>query len=751
MAATPAWMLKMDAATRMIIPFNDGPDKQKGLAWASDQHPFRVSPQEGAVVDLLVKLDDPASVSRLEALGARPHVRVGDIVGIRIPPDGLQRLAEAPFVRFIEISKPGYPTTDASRASIRADLVHEGFGLPQSYQGEGTVVGIIDTGIDFTHPDFSDDNGSRIQYVWDMSGTSATDRPTDIDPSFTWGREYTKAQIDDDPGQVQLRDPDGAIGHGTHVAGIAAGGGRANPIYQGMAPKADLVFVKGTRDPTSAQGPRESDLLAAFVYVFERAAQLGKPAVANLSLSIRTGPRDGTSLLEQAFSDLTGPGRLIVTSVGNNGFDPVHAGGLVLPDTINATLLQTNNPDNALVDLWYKPGAVTAVQLVAYALNSPDVLAASEWVAVGSQQGVDVPIVFRGASGQPLGLALIDARTTQDARNGDGNVFIFISSNNSPLIDISQVRWGILVSGGATEERVDLWTFGGVFEDEVVGLSEMHEIPGDTDYTITSPATATKTIAVGSFVSKTVWTDIDGTTHQWQDPIPGNPIPPLGQRSAFSGNGPTRDGRNAPDVLAPGQLIVSALSSHVTEGVGVDRDRIVEGGMYRFIIGTSQSAPHVTGVLALMLQADPTLDYDQAVQILRETARLEADDDDVPNTELGWGRLDALAAVQRTLQRAGPVAIDDEGELPDAVVLHPNYPNPFHPFTSIAFTLPANARVTLTIYDVLGREVAQLADAWFSAGTYTVPFDGNGLSNGLYVYQLRVAGQTHTRKMLLLK
>ena len=340
---------------------------------------------------------------------------------------------------------------------------------------------------------------------------------------------------------------------------------------------------------------------------------------------------------------------------------------------------------------------------------------------------------------------------TQDARNGDGNVFIFISSNNNPTIDITRVRWGILMRSGATAERVDMWTVGGAFEDQVIGLPEVHQIPGDTDYTVTSPATATKTIAVGSFVSKTEWTDIDGTTHQWQDPIPGNPTPPPGQRSAFSSKGPTRDGRMAPDMLAPGQLIVSTLSSHLTEGIGVDRDRIVEGGMYRFIIGTSQSAPHVTGVLALMLQADPTLDYDQAVEILRETARVEASDDATPNTELGWGRLDALAAVQRTLQLAGPVAIDDENGLPDAVTLHQNYPNPFHAFTTIDFTLPVNAPVTLTIYDVLGREVAQLADAWFTVGTYTVPFDGSGLSNGLYVYQLRIAGQTHTRKMLLVK
>ena len=134
--------------------------------------------------------------------------------------------------------------------------------------GRGVVVGIVDTGIDLAHADFRAASGqTRIKYLWNQpwSGTPPA--------GFNYGAEYSEAQIN--AGGANHHDDDG---HGTHVAGIAAGNGRATGNgyaayrYVGMAPEADLIVVKMRNS--------DSDLINGVNYVFTRAAAMGKPAVA---------------------------------------------------------------------------------------------------------------------------------------------------------------------------------------------------------------------------------------------------------------------------------------------------------------------------------------------------------------------------------------------------------------------------------------------------------------------------------------
>src|SRR5690606_930057 len=158
------------------------------------------------------------------------------------------------------------------------------------------------------------------------------------------------------------------------------------------------------------------------------------------------------------------------------------------------------------------------------------------------------------------------------------------------------------------------------------------------------------TIAVGSYVTGNAWTDIDGSQRQWQNPNPdhnpqgGNVVPTIGQHSYFSSKGPLRDGRTAPDIAAPRELIFSAMSSHLTANDGCDRALPRNGGSYLGMHGTSMATPHATGVVALMLEADPTLDAAKVRQILSETARADAHTGTLPNNKSGAGKIDAQAA-----------------------------------------------------------------------------------------------------------
>jgi hypothetical protein len=102
------------------------------------------------------------------------------------------------------------------------------------------------------------------------------------------------------------------------------------------------------------------------------------------------------------------------------------------------------------------------------------------------------------------------------------------------------------------------------------------------------------------------------------------------------------------------------------------------------------------------------------------------------------------------------VGYDDGNNLPKGFALGQNYPNPFNPSTIIEFTLPHRQRISLTVYDLLGRKTAVLSDGVFEAGTHAITWDGRDFTgaraaSGVYLYRLKADQEQSTRKMILLK
>ena len=626
---------KLDVHARRLMDASERMGKQ-GLSDLADEVDSFVSLHKEASGRILVDVFIELSGGRPEMLHqADVRLQVGNIVVARVPVDQLRSLAGTAGVRRIEASTLRMPTNLAARSETGVDKVHAGTGLPRSYRGEGVVVGVLDSGIDFTHPDFSDPSGTRIRYLLEFTEDGGQ-------------KEWTKAQIDANPAAVTERDGNGAGGHGTHVTGIAAGGGRVNPQMTGVAPAADIIFVKGIRDPDSNGGFSDADVVAGTEYVFTRAAEMGKPAVVNLSLGSNWGPLDGTSLYEQALSSLTGPGRIIVAAAGNEGYDVIHAGGESVADLPNQTLFHPAGQDDMIMGLWYEPGIIDEVNVAILDLvdNMLTPVAATGWIPAGGFLN-PTPLEYEN---EVAGYVYVDAETTSDPQNGDGFVFFNIGTEGNEQIDPSKYVWAVY-SRGSAAGHVDLWISGGEFEPVMLGFAGVNELPGNSQQTVGSPATARQVISVGSYVTTNTWVDVDGARREWLNPDPFNPgygiVPVLGQPSYFSSRGPTRDGRTAPDIAAPGEFIFSTLSSHLTAGTGFDREDVLSGGSYVGLQGTSMASPHAAGIVALMLQADPTLDYDGVVQILRETARADALTEAVPNNRFGAGRIDAHRAVQQ--------------------------------------------------------------------------------------------------------
>jgi len=674
------------------------------------------------MVSLFIRTADADAVRRIvEGEGGKVFTRAGDILIARTPLSVIRRIAEHPAVGGIESARFMTPALNASRAEIRADMVHAGSNLPRAYTGKDVVVGVVDSGIDWKHPDFqwpTTPATSRVQYLWDMSdSTSGNSTP----PSeYGYGREYTKSQIE--TGLCLERDLEDGGGHGTHVAGTAAGGGRWNTDYRGIAPESDIVFVKGFR---SGPGFKDTDVINGCDYIFKRAARLGKPAVINLSLGGQSGAHDGTSLYEQALDALTGPGRIIVAAGGNEGDSRIHlhykTGGDERKPRVTFFRAAQESPV-VVLDIWYSGGPVN-IGLAWYS-PAPSLIGYFDAVPAGGSLDLE-PVMFGSTILALAGIENIGA----DPSNGHGHAAVVLMgvSEDMPLSDII---FGLYTYGTGT---LDGWAMRGEFAPNA--NEENFIMPGDYNSTVGTPGTAKRLITVGSYVTKNAWVDLNGVTRQ-QD---GNPV--IGELSSFSSLGPTRDGRMKPDISAPGEVIVSTLS----EDCGAADEKILFGNGYQKMQGTSMASPHVTGTVALMLERNAVLDVPEVLSALTQSARKDQFTGQGNGNRFGHGKLDAYAAVQRVTPRKR------NGEVPSSYSVSA-YPNPTAGSAVIVYTLPQAGRVTLRVFDALGREVGAPADGWSEAGEYRAVFDASKLPDGVYFYSLqsgagRIGGRlTHVRR-----
>ena len=665
----------------------------------------------------------------LASLGIHVVADLGSICVAEAPLSRIRAAAALDGVRSIELSKLSKSLLDVSRVQTGVATVQTGGGgLDRAYRGGGVAVGILDSGIDWSHPDFLNSAGkTRIRSLFDYA----------VAPN---GREWTPTEID--AAQCTEIDGPGSGGHGTHVAGIAAGGGRRNAAYIGMAPDADIVFVKGIRDQNSEGGFDDADVLAGSQFIFNKARGLGESAVINLSLGGQLGPHDGTSLYEQALSSLVGPGRIIVAAAGNEGSQYIHGGYTATPGTGYTDAKETlwgveQGAPGSLVDLWYPAPESVYVGVAVYAAgnyNTPLIYT--------------IPPIAPGQYFTRLatayGLISIDARTAADPNNGARHAMITVEDTTASGLNSNYV-WSIYTFGSGT---FDMWVAAGGFFAGPMGGLPSYFVPGDNNKSVGSPATAQKVIAVGSYVTKTSWVDARGNTEV-------QPGATLGAISTFSSLGPSRDGRMLPEVVAPGEEIISALSSAVTP----DSTDILQGGGLQKLQGTSMAAPHVTGIVALMLEKNRYLTPENVLSLLESTATPTG----APNNTWGWGKVNAVAALLAT-----PPSIGCSGSVPTSADLDCDevhrlegaqfavWPNPTRGAMSIGFSLPSPQRVHLGIYDLSGRLIRQVTAGMQGPGVHQIVWDGKSSSggpvaNGVYFAKLTTPQARHVSRIVVLR
>ncbi len=308
--------------------------------------------------------------TRLREAGFRVQARLGTVYTGVLPADGLPDLLRLSEVRFVQASRRLRANGAPARVAREVDI-EKGRGtafrpLPQSMTGAGAVVAYIDTGVDVFHQDFRTLGGTtRIKFLLDLSDPGDVNDDGVLDGLGPFGGTlYTEAEINAALGSGTMNEKD-TTGHGTHGLSIAAGD---DPDLPGLAPAADLVVVKATREDGSL-GFWSADVVNALAFVDEKAAELGLPYVVNLSLGTLFSSHDGRSLEEQAIDALVGPGvpgKAVVVAAGNSsdnrGSHFRHLSGrtFVGMETSHALTIPSYTPnpgrgnDRVLLDLWYE-------------------------------------------------------------------------------------------------------------------------------------------------------------------------------------------------------------------------------------------------------------------------------------------------------------------------------------------------------------------------------------------------------------
>lgn len=502
---------------------------------------------------------------------------------LRVREEDILRLSEYPQIEYIEKPKRLFFQAENGR---RVSCINEVQNprLPPFYGnlfGEGVLVAVLDSGIDYVNDDFRNEDGStRIYRLWDQT---IAGRPP---KGYTLGTEYTKEQIDE---ALQLQDwnlvpSDDVSGHGTATAGIAAGNGRGSgTLARGVASQSELIIVK-LGVPNEQGFPRTTELMTALNYVVNLAVERRMPLAVNVSIGNTYGAHNGSSLLERFFDEISSVGRTtICVGAGNEGTSAGHVSGrLEEGKRASVELAVQENQTAFSVQVWKRYEDKVRIKLI-------------------TPSGLMTTILNEQAGTQRLYLDEAEILLYY----GEPSPYSVLQEIYIELLPLREYLpagvWQIELQA----ERIivgeyEMW----LPSERTLNIGTAFLYPSE-QLTITIPSTAERVISVGAY---------DGFT---------------GAYAPFSGRGYEMGrGRVKPDIVAPGVDVVTTALNHGTISVS----------------GTSFATPFVTGSAALLMEwgiiknQDPFLYGEKVKAYLRNGARQLAGVEKV-NPLTGYGAL----------------------------------------------------------------------------------------------------------------
>ena len=499
---------------------------------------------------------------------------------VTVREDRLEALAGIEAVEYIEKPKRLFFQVENGR---RVSCMTSVQIRPPKLYGTGVLVAIIDSGIDYANLDFRNADGTtRIYSLWDQT------IPGNPPEGYVQGTEYTQEKINEALQQenrterMKIVPSEDRSGHGTAVAGIAAGNGRGSKgaRYQGVASESGILVVKlGT--PREEGFPRTTELMQAIDYVVKKAQRAGRPVAINISFGNTYGSHTGTSLLERFIADIANLWKSVICiGMGNEGASAGHTAGILKENTEERIPLAVQMKETAInVQIWKSYHDIVDISLISPAGVQigpiPEVIGTQRFV-VG-----DTEILLYYGEPSPF-------HVSQE-------IFIeFLPKDSYITPGIWQF---VLTPRKIVTGEYDLW----LPSENVLNRGTAFRYPTERG-TLTIPSTSQRVISVGAY---------DSLTFAYAD---------------FSGRGGL-EGESKPDLVAPGVDITAPTPS----------------GIYQTFTGTSFATPFVSGAAALMMEwgivrgNDPYLYGEKVKAYLRRGARPLPGFTEYPNPQVGYG------------------------------------------------------------------------------------------------------------------
>lgn len=643
---------------------------------------------------LITTNDMEQAIKDLRNIGGETHILSKSLLYANVPSESLEEIAGLASVQHVGGLTQFYLSLDKARAATKADVVQAGTGLDTPFTGKGVTIGIVDTGIDFSHPAFRLTKDSlRIKRAIVIKDNTPT-------------VYNTSAAI------LAKREDYIVASHGTHVAGIAAGGTTCgNATYCGMAPEANLVLV--AEDVFSS-----SNLALGAKYIKDAAKEYGTPYIINMSLGSDMCSHDGYSEMSRCIDSIIDNTGILVAAAGNSGELKIHAQHTFTSDTDEALYL--------VQDTVY-----TGFKF--FCTNSD-----------ASNLSFNI-YTFDESTGKCVAISTKDWERSKSS----------MSSENNPVTKIQETYGIISLSGlniqnnyivigvkGKSGNTMHMWLSSSYEAEFATSAKNTKFIAGDYTTAVCDPAEGKHAIAVGNYITKTQWYNADSKVFHLNDENS------VGELARSSAKGPSLNlALQKPEVVAPGTVIASAIKNNNTypwkSSMVVNKfDFYGTTYSYGLMNGTSMASPATTGIIALWLQANPSLTYDDVVSIIKQTSLNSSGQlKNGWDNAWGFGIINAYDGLKLALQSR-----------PDAINTVKNTATPltFQTGSSEWKLLFNNAEsyASISLYTLDGRQIKNIKLQNISCGQEEIiPLEG--LSHGVYLLRATTRNASLSRKVMV--
>lgn len=666
------------------------------------------------LVTAFVQTSEGRADDILKEYGCEVYTQLGDIAIATIPIHRLSELSQHPAVKRIEASPRATALTDTVSTVVNALPIYTPSVQHPAFTGERVVVGVMDIGFDLTHPNFYADatlGRYRVGAFWDMLSKDTVDSQFPVGRDFKGYDEVLAQQCSTD-GKTQT--------HGTHTLGIAAGSGY-DSNFRGMAFGSDICLVSNAVsddieyiDSADVYKYTTATDALGFKYIFDYADEQGKPCVASFSEGYGPYLDEDDSLCNAFLEKLNGPGRIIVSSAGNEGIRPTYFSKPIGVESAGSFI----HTEEKEASYRIKSDGSVVLRLLVYQKDGTmsDSLRLASLTMLRDSLLSDTLLLAEDT-------LVVSARLSHSYFDSDSLFYLQLQSGKA----LSELPYIALVVDG---EETNI---------EVYGTSSSFFVNRSTDtrwnaavygHNVMAPSCFPSVICVGSTAHRLGFTNYKGV---YRDFSSGNEV---GKRSSYSSTGPAMNGLTKPDVMAPGDNIISSYSSFYLESNPTAND--INSDVAHFTVGdrtyawnantgTSMAAPVVAGIIALWLEACPTLTKDDVLYVLSRTCRQPVPTLDYPNNEYGYGEIDAYRGLLEVLGFSKVEGISQNQPAKARIELNNSQ-------LRLCFDKPVEAPVYVCVYSLEGKMVWQTQ---LSANSDEATVNLPRFSSGVYAVQLR--------------